>query len=67
MNSRFAKSLVALAAAGALVIPAVAQADQGRDDPPQHIRAEHQRHHEIERHHEVELHHRGDDGADRDR
>jgi Spy/CpxP family protein refolding chaperone len=46
MYSRYTKALTALALAGAVAVPAVAQARGGSDDPPNHQRHEHQvRHH----------------------
>jgi hypothetical protein len=46
MHSRYTKALTALALAGAITVPAVAQARGGSDDPPNHEQREHQvRHH----------------------
>jgi hypothetical protein len=46
MYSRYIKALPALAAAGAIAVPAVAQARGGSDDPPNHEQRQHQvRHH----------------------
>lgn len=43
MPSRYTKAVVALAAVGAISVPAVAQASHGSDDPPGHVRQEHHR------------------------
>jgi hypothetical protein len=43
MRSRVTKAMVALAAVGALSVPAVAQASHGSDDPVNHVRQEHHR------------------------
>jgi hypothetical protein len=59
MYSRLTKTLVSLAAVGALSVPAVAQARHGSDDPAGHVRQEHQ----ASRHHAAQ--HR--DRPDRDR
>jgi hypothetical protein len=53
------KTLVSLAAVGALSVPAVAQARHGSDDPAGHVRQEH---HAV-RHHAANHH----DRPDRDR
>ena len=46
MYSRYTKALITFAVAGALAVPAVAQARGGSDDPPNHEQREHQvRHH----------------------
>ena len=59
MRSRSTKFLLPLAAVAAMAVPAVAQARHGSDDPPNHIRREHNRFAE---------HHRADrDDAARDR
>ncbi len=64
MNSRYTKALAAFIAAGALAIPAVAQA-RGGDDPPNHAQRQHQvRHHG--RHDRLDKHRR-DRREDRDR
>jgi hypothetical protein len=59
MHSRLTKTLVSLAAVGALSVPAVAQARHGSDDPAGHVR---QQHHAA-RHHAARHH----DRPDRDR
>jgi len=41
VHSRLTKTLVSLAAVGALSVPAVAQARHGSDDPAGHVRQEH--------------------------
>jgi len=41
VHSRLTKTLVSLAAVGALSVPAVAQARHGFDDPAGHVRHEH--------------------------
>jgi hypothetical protein len=43
MSSRYTKSVLSLAAAAALALPAVAQARHGSDDPANHVRREHHR------------------------
>jgi len=46
MHARYTKSFAALAAAGAIAVPAVAQASGGSDDSPNHEQRQHQvRHH----------------------
>jgi hypothetical protein len=61
MPSRYTKVLIALAATGAIAVPAVAQARQGSDDPVGHQRHEH---HQVLR----GDHRRGsDDGINHDR
>jgi hypothetical protein len=55
MRSRHTQALAALIAAGAIAVPAVAQARGGSDDPANHEQREHQ----------VE-HHRGRDRVDTD-
>jgi hypothetical protein len=45
MNFRYPKALTALALAGAIAVPAVAQARGGSDDPPNHEQTQHQVHH----------------------
>lgn len=46
MHSRYTKALTALTVAGAIAVPAVAQARGGSDDPPNHEQRQHQvRHH----------------------
>jgi hypothetical protein len=42
MHPRHIKALTALAIAGAIAVPAVAQARGGSDDPPNHEQREHQ-------------------------
>jgi Ni/Co efflux regulator RcnB len=71
MTSRYTKALLAIAAAGAVAVPAVAQADHGRDDPAGHVRHEH---HHFAHHRHHGHHRRADDTvrhvrhrADRDR
>jgi Ni/Co efflux regulator RcnB len=68
MQSRFTKALTALAAVGAIAVPAVAQARGGSDDPANHEQRPHQvRHHA--RHDRVENHrrHHRHDRAENDR
>jgi hypothetical protein len=52
MYARYRKALIALAAAGVIAVPAVAQARGGSDDPPSHEQREHRVRHEV-RHHGV--------------
>jgi hypothetical protein len=40
MRYRYTKALVAIAAVGAISVPAVAQASHGSDDPAGHVRRE---------------------------
>lgn len=42
MHSRYTKALTALAVTGAIAVPAVAQAQGGSDDPPNHEQRQHQ-------------------------
>jgi hypothetical protein len=42
MQSRYTKGLTALAVTGAIAVPAVAQAQGGSDDPPNHEQRQHQ-------------------------
>jgi hypothetical protein len=42
MSSRHTRALAALVAAGAVAVPAIAQARGGSDDPPNHEQREHQ-------------------------
>ncbi|HJS92982.1 MAG TPA: hypothetical protein VJ741_01875 [Solirubrobacteraceae bacterium] len=68
MNSRYTKALATFAVAGALAVPAIAQARGGSDDPPNHEQRQHQvRHHG--RHHRADNDRRDrrDDRADRGR
>jgi hypothetical protein len=65
MRSRSTKFLLPLAAVAAMAVPAVAQARHGSDDPPNHIRREHNRfaeHHRADRDHAAR-----DRDGDRDR
>lgn len=75
MHSRYTRGLTALAVAGALAVPAVAQARGGSDDPPNHDQREHQvRHHgrhdrvdndrREHRHNRVATHRRDGHGRD---
>lgn len=57
MNTRLTRALMALAATGAIAVPAVAQASGGSDDPPNHEQREHQVEHQRVHHHR--MHHRG--------
>lgn len=68
MHSRYTKALTTLAVAGALAVPAVAQARGGSDDPANHEQREHQLRHHV-RHDRVDndRRERRDDRADRDR
>ena len=68
MYSRYTKPLTTLAVAGALAIPAVAQARGGADDPPNHEQREHQVRHHV-RHDRVDKdrRERRDDRGDRGR
>lgn len=65
MQSRFTRSLLSLAAVGALAVPAVAQARHGSDDPVGHDRQEHHAVAHHRRHHRdndlTEHHRRGND------
>ncbi|HEY1524000.1 MAG TPA: hypothetical protein VGF70_13385 [Solirubrobacteraceae bacterium] len=66
MDSRYTKALTALAVAGAIAVPAVAQARGGSDDPANHEQRQHQvRHHS--RHHRFDNDRRRHDRADNDR
>ncbi len=56
MLSRYAKTLLPLAAVAAISVPAVAQARHGSDDPSTHVRREH---HRVTHH----VRHNHDDGA----
>ena len=56
MSPRYTRALAALVAAGAVAVPAVAQARGGSDDPPNHE----QRAHQVE-------HHQGRDRVENDR
>lgn len=68
MHSRYTKAVTTLAAAGALAIPAVAQASGGTDDPPNHEQRQHQVRSHV-RHDRVDNDRRDrrGDRADRDR
>ena len=68
MYSRYTKALTTFAVAGALAIPAVAQARGGSDDPPNHEQREHQVGHHV-RHDRVDnvRPERREDRAGRDR
>jgi hypothetical protein len=50
MRSRITMTLLSLAAAASLVVPGIALARQGNDDPVKHVRREH-RHRHLENHH----------------
>ena len=68
MYSRYTKVLTALAAAGAIAVPAVAQAHGGSDDPPNHEQREHQvRHHRRHDRSDNDLRERRHDRVDNDR
>ncbi len=71
MTPRFTKMFTVLAAVGAMAVPAVAQAQGGTDDPPNHEQREHQVRHHHRRHDSVRdrRERRGDHrnrGGDRD-
>jgi hypothetical protein len=77
MKARYAKLLLPLAAAGAISVPAVAQASHSSDDPPQHFSHEHRRGDDRRSDHRrfehprfddrrFERHRRGDDGRRND-
>jgi hypothetical protein len=68
MDSRYTKAFTTLAVAGALAVPAVAQARGGSDDPPSHQQREHQVRQHL-RHDRVDndRRERRDDRPDRDR
>jgi hypothetical protein len=65
MHSRYTKALITFAAAGALAVPAVAQARGGSDDPSNHEQRAHQVRHHVR--HDRADNERRDDRADRDR
>lgn len=60
MHSRYAKALTTFAVAGALAVPAVAEARGGSDDPPNHEQRQHQVRHHV-------CHHRADNDRREDR
>lgn len=76
MHSRITNGLTALALAGVLALPALAQARGGSDDPANHEQREHQvshhrRHDRVDndrrRHHRVDNDRRRHDRVDNDR
>jgi hypothetical protein len=68
MHSRYTRALTALAAAGAIAVPAVAQARGGSDDPPNHEqRAHHVHHHGRHDRADTDRRQRGHDRIDNDR
>jgi hypothetical protein len=68
MQSRYTRALTTFAVAGALAIPAVAQARGGSDDPPNHEQRTHQVRHHVRHHRADNLRpERRDDRGDRDR
>jgi hypothetical protein len=66
MDSRYTKALTALAVAGAIAVPAVAQARGGSDDPANHEQRQHQVRH-YSRHHRFDNDRRRHEPADNDR